>query len=139
MAALKEVLVSIGENNREVQFSGSRDQLLAAIEISFVDILGNGGLRDSAHIQMWKQKWGCFVDLKLGQEIPDGCQLKVINVVKQTVSLDLSTVLDLATCTMACILRITACQFPIRLCIEIKKSETQLIKSHESVSLYMHI
>ena len=101
MAEQKEVLVSIGENKRVVQFSGSRDKLRAAIGKSFEDILGNGGLRDSAHIQMWEKKWDGFVDLQSGQQIPDKCKLNVINVVKQTVSLYLSTVLDLAT--MACI------------------------------------
>ena len=80
-AAMKEVLVCLGERKRGVSFASGdpdeeREALLQAIVEAFVDVK----IRDDLVLQLKSEEWGGeFVDLKANQEIPDRAVLKVVS------------------------------------------------------------
>ena len=79
--ATKTVLVSLEERNRPVTFSGTKEALIKAIEVVFLDVLGES---KDIYLQIKDESWGgIFVDI-LEQEIPDRGIIKATRVVSTT-------------------------------------------------------
>lgn len=81
MAQPKKVLVCLGENRREVMFSGNAKDLLEGVVEVFSDILSAQKISASQLVlQLKNEDWGGdFLDIdKVTAEIPDKSVIKVV-------------------------------------------------------------
>ena len=86
-----ELLVTVGERTRELDFSKedfSYEKLLEAIKEEFGDVLQPDN--EITHLEIWREKWNKFVELKpakVTRDVTDGCELRVVFSLQETVSL----------------------------------------------------
>lgn len=81
MAQPKKVLVCLGENRREVMFSGNAKDLLEGVVEVFSDVLSAQKISASQLVlQLKNEDWGGdFLDIdKVTAEIPDKSVIKVV-------------------------------------------------------------
>ena len=86
-----ELLVTVGERTRELDFSkeeSSYEKLLEVIKEEFGDVLQPD--KEISHLEIWREKWNKFVELKpakVARDVTGDCQLRVVFSSQETVSL----------------------------------------------------